>query len=176
MLRFFMLRWLFLVFLALPALAQNQATPTFTLKDLQGNTTTLEAYKGKTVVLNFWATWCGPCTHEMPMLAETATRFADKNVVLVGVSIDDEQTQDRIQPFVKKRKIEFPILLGAKPELLDTFGLGVAVPATAIIASDGSIPFRVLGEIKKKELTERLDWLLSDRQSPAPKALVNNLK
>ena len=171
-----MLRWIVLIFLALPALTQNHATPNFSLTDLQGKTTTLDAYKGKTVLLNFWATWCGPCTHEMPMLAETANRFADKDVVVVGVSIDDEQTQAKIEPFVKKRKIDFPILVGAKPELLDTFGLGIAVPATAIIAPDGSIPFRVLGEIKKKELAERLDWLLSDRQSPAPKAVVNNLK
>jgi peroxiredoxin len=171
-----MLRWLLCLLLALPALADENPAPQLALSDLRGNPVTIEDYRGKVVVLNFWATWCGPCTHEMPMLAETARKYSEKNVVVVGVSIDDKTTLPKVEPFVRKRKIDFPILVGAEPAALEQFGLGIAVPATAIIAADGSIPFRVLGEIKKKELAERLEWLTSEQKGSAPKALVNNLK
>lgn len=162
----------------LAASAEDHATPQLSLKDIHGNTVTLDSYRGKIVVLNFWATWCGPCTHEMPMLADIARQYADKNVVVIGVSIDDAQTQAKIEPFLKKRKIDFPILVGGEPEMLKDFDLGIALPATAFFAPDGSIPFRVLGEIKKKELLERLDWLTSqDNHTGAPpKTMVNNLK
>lgn len=170
-------RWLLFLLLALPAVAEEKPrVPNLSLKDRQGNAADLETYRGKIIVLNFWATWCGPCKHEMPMLADAARTFASKNVIVIGVSIDDANTQPKVEPFVQKNKIDFPILVGAEPELLDSFGLGIAVPATAIIAPDGSIPFRVLGEIKKKELAERLEWLTTERKGAAPKPLLNNLK
>jgi thiol-disulfide isomerase/thioredoxin len=158
------------------AVAQNGSSSGLSLKDFRGNPVTLDAYRGKIVVLNFWATWCGPCTHEMPMLADVGRHYADKNVVVIGVSIDDPQTLPKVEPFIAKRKIDFPILVGGAPETLKQFDLGIAVPATAFIAADGSIPFRVLGEIKKKELLERLEWMAGNHSGTEPKPMVNNLK
>jgi len=173
-----LLPFTFLLCIALSATAEDPVSPHLSLKDLHGNTVTLDSYRGKIVVLNFWATWCGPCTHEMPMLADIARQYTDKNVVVLGVSIDDAQTQSKIEPFVKKRKIEFPILVGGVPDTLKDFDLGIALPATAFIAPDGSIPFRVLGEIKKKELLERLEWMMPEgnHTGTQPKPLVNNFK
>ena len=165
-----------LALLATTANAQESPLPQLSFKDVHGNGVTLDAYRGKVVVLNFWATWCGPCTHEMPMLADIAHHYADRNVVIVFVSIDDSQTLAKVEPFVTRHKIDLPVVVGGSPETLKDLGLGIAVPATAFIAPDGSIPFRVLGEIKKKELLERMEWMSGNRNGREPKPMVNNLK
>src|SRR2546423_8218445 len=85
----------------------------FSLRDTHGNTQEISKYKGKIVVLNFWATWCTSCRHEMPLLAEMQKKYEEKGVVVLGASVDDEKSQSLIQPFAESNKIPFPLLVGA---------------------------------------------------------------
>src|SRR5436190_304408 len=77
------------------------------LRDLNGTERSLADYRGKIVVLNFWATWCIPCREEMPLLVSTYKRYEPKGVVLIGASADDESTQNQIAPFMQTLKITF---------------------------------------------------------------------
>jgi thiol-disulfide isomerase/thioredoxin len=143
------------------------------LRDTQGNIQEINKYKGKIVVLNFWATWCVPCRHEMPLLAEMQKRYQDKGVVVLGASVDDEKSQPQIQPFAEKNKIAFPLLVGATTDQMQELQLGEAIPATAFFDVDGNLIARVLGELDKSDLQNRLEWMLGKHHGKAPAAFVN---
>ena len=145
------------------------------LPDLNANRQTLEQYRGRIVVLNFWATWCVPCREEMPLLVDLQKRYASRGVVVVGASADDESTQAQIEPFVEELGITFPIWIGANTADMERLGLGAVLPATAIIDKDGRIIFRLIGPLKRKALTQRIDYLLSDKQGKAPEPLIDAL-
>ena len=153
------------------ALAQ-QHTPGVHFTDLEGHEQSLASYSGKIVVLNFWATWCVPCRHEMPMLNELAPKYADRGVVFVTASVDEAKTQHNIARFVEKSKITLPVWLGATSDTLKEFDLGEVIPATIIFDRDGTAMGRIFGQARQKDITSRLDWLLSDRADKAPKASV----
>ena len=142
------------------------------LSDLNGNPQTLESYRGRVVVLNFWATWCVPCREEMPLLVNIQKRYESKGVVVIGA--DDEGTQAQIPPFIQKLNITFHVWKSATTEHMERLGLGKGLPATAVIGPDGQIVFRILG-IERKALTERLDWLLGDQKTPVPAALIDGI-
>src|SRR5438034_11399182 len=89
------------------------ATADLALRDLNRTERSLADYRGKIVVLNFWATWCIPCREEMPLLVSTYKRYEPKGVVIIGASADDESTQSQIAPFMQTLKITFPIWTGA---------------------------------------------------------------
>src|SRR5260370_22429569 len=82
-----------------------------TLKDLNGQRVRLRDYRGKVVVLNFWATWCGPCKAELPMLVEAAKDYASRGVVFVAASLDDEKTRQQVPAFISMHQISFPVWL-----------------------------------------------------------------
>jgi thiol-disulfide isomerase/thioredoxin len=156
-------------------LAQEEKQPSsphplsiFTLRDLQGQEHSLSSLSGKIVVLNFWATWCAPCREEMPLLVSLQKRYGAQGVQVIGASVDDESTQARIAPFIKKLRIDFPIWIGATIEHMQTLGLGGALPATAILDRDGQVAGRIIGMVSKGDLQQRMKWLLSDRTTPAP--------
>lgn len=132
----------------------------------------LEEYRGRIVVLNFWATWCEPCRREMPLLAAVQKAYAAQGVEVIGASADAAETQPKIPGFVRRRKIEFPIWLGATTADMQRLELGEELPATAILDRDGRVAARLLGPLQKGDLETRLDWLLGDRQTPPPPALV----
>jgi thiol-disulfide isomerase/thioredoxin len=150
------------------------AAPDFTLTNLDGKTHSLAEYRGKIVVLNFWATWCLPCREEMPMLSKLAPKYGEKDVAFLAASIDDAQTQSKIVHFLEKKKITLAVFTGATPETLKQFNLGEIVPATLILDRDGTSIFRIEGEASKKDISSRLDWLLSDRSGKQPKILIKN--
>jgi thiol-disulfide isomerase/thioredoxin len=145
------------------------------LTDLSGKKVHLKDYRGKIVVLNFWATWCGPCKEEMPMFVAVEKEWAAKGIVFIGASLDNRASQKNIPDFVKTFQIDFPIWKGATGDDLARLAMGEAVPCTAFLDEDGKIFSRVQGEIKKQELLERLEWITSDRKAPAPKALLRNM-
>jgi thiol-disulfide isomerase/thioredoxin len=150
------------------------SAPDLALTNLEGKAHSLAEYHGKIVVLNFWATWCLPCRDEMPMLSKLAPHYDEKSVAFLAVSIDDAQTQPKIAHFLKKKKITLPVFTGAVPETLKQFSLGEIVPATLILDRDGTSAFRVEGQASKKDISTRLDWLLSDRSRKQPKVLLKN--
>jgi thiol-disulfide isomerase/thioredoxin len=146
------------------------------LRDTHGNTQDVSRYKGKVVVLNFWATWCVPCQHEMPLLGEMQKKYEDRGVVVLGASVDDERSQPLIQPFAEKNKIPFPLLLGATTDQMQQLQLGEAIPATAFFDADGNLVARVLGELNKSDLQNRLEWMLGKHHGKAPPAFVNGFQ
>jgi thiol-disulfide isomerase/thioredoxin len=158
------------------ALASGDEKPaSLTLKDLQGSKAKLSQWRGKIVVLNFWATWCGPCNVEMPLIVKAAQGYAGKDVVFVGVSVDDEQSQKKIPEFLKSHQIGYTILTGATDDDMQKLRLGNSVPSTAFIDTDGVIRARILGQIRPGELEERIDWLLNKGKGTAPNPLVTHL-
>jgi thiol-disulfide isomerase/thioredoxin len=146
------------------------------LRDTHGNTQDVSRYKGKVVLLNFWATWCVPCQHEMPLLGEMQKKYEDRGVVVLGASVDDERSQPLIQPFAEKNKIPFPLLLGATTDQMQQLQLGEAIPATAFFDADGNLVARVLGELNKSDLQNRLEWMLGKHHGKAPPAFVNGFQ
>jgi thiol-disulfide isomerase/thioredoxin len=154
----------------------GEAAAQLSLRDTQGNTQDVIRYRGKIVVLNFWATWCVPCQHEMPLLAEMQKKYEDKGVVVLGASIDDEKSQPLIQPFAEKNKIVFPLLVGATTDQMQQLQLGEAIPATAFFDADGNLIARVLGELSKSDLQNRLEWMLGKHHGKAPPAFVNGFQ
>lgn len=161
--------------LAWGAVNAQSSAPAFSFQDLSGKAHSLAEYQGKIVVLNFWATWCFPCRDEMPMLNKLAPQFAAKDVVFLAVSLDDAKSREKIPRFLDKKKITLPVFTGATPATLTQFGLAGVVPATVVLDRDGSPVFRILGEASKKDISSRLDWLLSERSAQSPKALIKNL-
>ena len=146
------------------------------LPDTHGNTQDVSKYKGKIVVLNFWATWCAPCQHEMPLFVEMQKKYEDKGVIVLGASVDDEKSQPLIRPFAEKNKIPFPLLVGATTDQMQQLQLGEVIPATAFFDADGNLSARVLGELSKSDLQNRLEWMLGKRHGKAPPAFVNGFQ
>jgi thiol-disulfide isomerase/thioredoxin len=146
------------------------------LKDAGGRKVRLRDLRGKVVVLNFWATWCGPCNAEMPMIADLEKRYAGRGAVFIGVSMDDAKTRDRIPDFLRQHQIAFPIWYGATADDMDELKLGGAVPATAFVDADGRVVARIQGQARPEEVEERLDWMLGNRSGPPPPPLVKHLE
>jgi hypothetical protein len=103
-------------------------------------------------------------------------KYEDKGVVVLAASVDDEKSQPLIQPFAEKNKILFPLLVGATTDQMKDFQLGEAIPATAFFDADGHLTARVLGELDKSDLQNRLEWMLGKRHGKAPPAFVNGFQ
>jgi thiol-disulfide isomerase/thioredoxin len=161
--------------LTLPGVAGEKPS-SLNLKDLQGAKAKLSDLRGKIVVLNFWATWCGPCNAEMPMLVKAAEAYSGKNVEFVGASVDAEETQGKVAGYIARLKIGYPVWLGATDVDMGRFQVGDEVPATVFLDADGIVRARILGQMRPGEIEERVDWLLHDRQGNAPELLVRHLE
>ena len=128
-------------------IAQTPAEPAF--NDLSGKSHSLAEYQNKVVILNFWATWCGPCRDEIPMLSKLSKDFAPPDVVFLAVSLD-EKSREKIPRFLEKKKITLSVFTGATPATLHDFQLGEIVPATIILDRQGQPAFRIMGQASKK--------------------------
>ena len=145
------------------------------IKNLQGQKVRLKDLRGKLVVLNFWATWCGPCRHELPMLVRIAQAAAHPDLVFVAVSVDDAKTRAKVPESASQFGITFPVWVGANGDDVYNLSKGEAVPATIFIDRDGTIEARVSGEIRESELRERISWLIGDRKGARPQEFVSHV-
>ena len=125
--------------------------PNFTLKSLNGEEVSLSQQKGKYVLVNFWATWCGPCKVEMPSLEILHQRFKSKNFSLLAISNDMFGAQI-VKPFIKANNLTFPVLLDQQLQASNKFGV-VSLPTTFMIDPEGNI----IGELRGAE-----DWASSE--------------
>jgi thiol-disulfide isomerase/thioredoxin len=123
-------------------------------------------------VLNFWATWCKPCRAEIPTLVEVQHRFAAQGVQVIGASIDEPEDRKTAEKFVREMGINYPVWFEFTTGHMMPLRLATSIPATAIFDHNGQRVFRIIGEATKKDLAERLEWLLGDRTAPAPAELV----
>ena len=131
----------------------------FTMKDMNGIDVKLSSFKGKIILLNFWATWCGPCKVEIPDLVALQDTYRDKLVIL-GVLVQDEMN-DTIPPFAAEYKINYPLLDGNGREDMETaYGPFWGIPSSVIIAPDGRIAMKHAGILPKEEFERELEALL----------------
>jgi len=135
---------------------------TLALKDLFGADVNLTQYKGRFVVLNFWATWCLPCRKEMPDLAAIQNDYAATGVQVIGASGDDATDSAKVLKFTREVKVNFPVWLGASTVDMERFGVGRVLPATVIINREGKIVWRQIGIIKPDVLRKELDRLIAE--------------
>ncbi len=137
------------------------------LKDLFGVDQKLSSYRGRVVVLNFWATYCGPCVKEMPELSAIQNQYAALGVQVIGAAADTLAEQKRVREFITKIKINFPVWLGTTTGDMLPFGVGPALPATVIIGRDGKIVAVYQGVIKEAELKKQIETLIAKSQEEA---------
>ena len=164
---------LILVALPVPLIAKRVPDPAFKTPD--GKTHKLSALRGQIVVVNFWATWCGPCQEELPRLAQIATSYAGKPVSFVFISIDDPKDRKKIPAALDKLHVSFDTWTGADTDTLGSFGLGDIVPGTIVLDEKGEPVARVMGEAKEEDIRNAVDWLLGGKNGEGPAPLTKRL-
>jgi thiol-disulfide isomerase/thioredoxin len=130
----------------------------FTIKDLDGQQVSLSSFKGKVILLNFWATWCGPCKAEIPGFVELQAAMPN-DLVVVGYSVDD--TAEQAREYAKQYKMNYPILLGeGREDVQDAYGPIWGIPASFIISRDGKVCKKHLGIAPKAVFEKEIKALL----------------
>ncbi len=125
--------------------------PVFELKDLNGQTISLEDFRGKAVLLNFWATWCGPCRGEMPYLEEIYQEWSNKKLVLLAVNIGESSSQAK--GYLQNNNLSLPVLLDTREVVAQQYNI-TAIPTTFFVDKDGIIQDKVVGSFRDKETIE----------------------
>lgn len=124
------------------AVGLQEEAPDFTLKSLDGGNLRLEEYRGQVVLINFWASWCGPCRQEMPLLDRLHHRYEDTGFAVLGINVEGDS--DSAQEIVDKTKVTFPILIDVGQKVSELYNLE-AMPSTVVVDRDGVIRYIHLG-------------------------------
>jgi cytochrome c biogenesis protein CcmG/thiol:disulfide interchange protein DsbE len=144
--------------------SSSTPAPDVTFKDLEDKEATLKQYKGKVVLVNFWATWCDPCFVEIPWLIEMQQKYEAKGFTILGISMDEEG-KSAVVPFLAKERfnvngqklpMNYPIVIG-NDEVADKFGGLLGYPTSFLISRDGKIVKKVQGLINYEELSKAIE-------------------
>jgi len=135
------------------------AAPDFTLQTLDGNTVHLSDYRGKAVLLNFWATWCGPCKIEMPWFVELQKQYGAAGLQILGVAMDDASPGE-IAKFAKDLGVNYPVLIG-KEAVGDAYGGVDYLPESFFIDRNGKVLDKVLGLKGRGEIEDNVKKILA---------------
>jgi thiol-disulfide isomerase/thioredoxin len=161
----------------LGARLQSGTAPDFSLESLDGKTLRLSDFRGKAVLLNFWATWCAPCKIEMPWFIDLQKQYASQGLQIVGVAMDDASKED-IAKFAKDMGVNYPILIG-KESVGQEYGGVDGLPESFLIARDGHIVDRIIGLRGKAEIENSIKKALdaapgSSQASASPPAATTD--
>ncbi len=139
-------RILLIAALSLPhvssAKQQLQLAPNFTLPSMSGANLRLSEYRGEVVLVNFWASWCGPCRQEMPLLDKMYQRYKKAGFTLLGVNVEKDSSKG--QRIAEQLKLSFPILFDSKQQVVDSYKVA-SMPSTVLVDRDGNIRYVHLG-------------------------------
>ncbi len=151
------------------------ASPDFALKDLEDHDVSLSQFKGKVVLVNFWATWCGPCRIEIPWLIELQEKYAARGFTVLGVAMDEEG-KSAVAPFVQKERfnvagtsqsMNYPVVLG-NDATADKFGGLVGFPTSVLISKDRRVVKHVDGLVSYNEIDEAIRSQLETNDNRQP--------
>ncbi len=139
--------------------SDRKPAPEFSLKDADGRTVKLSDYRGKVVLLNFWATWCGPCKFEIPWFKEFEQKNKDRGLAVLGVAMDEEGW-DVVKPFLSSLQVNYRILLGNE-QVSQLYGGVESLPTTFLIDREGRIASVHVGLVSKSDYEHEIEQLLS---------------
>jgi thiol-disulfide isomerase/thioredoxin len=172
------LRTLVILFLAccvIPA-AHAKRAPNLEFKNIAGSSQKISDLRGSITVINFWATWCGPCREELPLLSRLSQAYAGKKVRFIAISADEAsdnpKNHAKIDEFLSHNNLVMDVWLGADLDMLERLGLGNVLPATIILDEQGEIIARVMGQAHEEDVKGPIEWLLNGRNGVAPVAVV----
>jgi len=143
---------------AASVLAQEAKAPQFELKDLDGRSVRLSDFRGKVVLINFWATWCPPCRAEMPDLVKLQRDHRKDGLQIIGVTYPPEK-KSRVRRFARSLKVNYPIVLGTR-EIKDRFSSEETLPLTIVINRNGKVSDIIIGILLREEFDEKIKPLL----------------
>jgi thiol-disulfide isomerase/thioredoxin len=149
---------------ALPvAPVENALAPDFELTDMQGNAVRLNDYRGKVVLVNFWATWCPPCVEEIPSLGRLQQKFSTEELVVVSVDVGEEKAS--VQEFLKKVPARYPVMLDPDGRTVADWNLR-AFPTTFVVDREGRISLAYFGGLQwdSSEIVDQLRGLLAQEK------------
>lgn len=149
-------------------LTKSSEAPDFTLESLDGKSMRLSDLRGKAVLLNFWATWCGPCKIETPWLVELQNQYGHDGLQVVGVEMGDDG-KDEITKFMKDMGMNYPVLIG-KEAVGEAYGGVPALPETFFIGRDGKIVDKIIGLKGRSEIEDSIKKALDTPSGNAPAA------
>ncbi len=147
-----------------PEKDRNQA-PDFSLKDADGRTVKLSDYRGKIVLLNFWATWCGPCKIEIPWFVDFEQRYKDRGFAVIGISMDEEGWEI-VKPYIESKKVNYRVVIGTD-EVADLYGGVSSLPTSFLLDRNGKIAGVHVGLVSKSVYQNEIDQLLENLSSAA---------
>lgn len=138
---------------------ERKKAPEFSLKDANGKSVKLSDYKGKVVLLNFWATWCGPCKLEIPWFISFEQQYKDRGFAVLGVSMD-EDGWEAVKPYITERKINYRILMG-NDSVAQLYGGVDSLPTSFILDRDGRVAAVHVGLVSKSVYQNDIDNLVA---------------
>ena len=142
---------------------RGQVAPDFELPSLDGKNMKLSDFRGKAVLLNFWATWCGPCKIEMPWFVQLQKEYGPQGFQIIGVAMDDASTED-IAKFARQMGVNYPILLG-KEAVGQSYGGVNVLPTTFFVDRDGKLVAREFGLQSRSVFVDHIKEALSQGQA-----------
>jgi peroxiredoxin len=143
----------------------RKAAPDFTLADSKDTTIKLSKYRGRVVLLDFWATWCGGCKVEIPWYIEFQKKYKDSGLSVVGVSVDDDGWKS-VKPFLEAKQVNYPVVIGDW-DLAGRFGT-TSLPATLLIDRNGRVADLHVGMVDRDTFDREIQVLLKESASKEP--------